>query len=1657
MNDESTVINDGIAIIGMVGRFPGARNVDELWQNLCAGIETTTFFEADELDSSIDPELASDPSYVRARGIIEGGETFDAAFFGITPREAEVMDPQARVFLELVYEALETAGYEADSFDGLIGLYAGCGQNTYFANHICGRSEIVSRLGEFQTMLANEKDFLTTRAAYKLNLKGPSVNINTACSTSLVAVSQAFQALNNYQCDLAIAGGISLTTPQNSGYLAQEGGMLSGDGHCRTFDAAAQGTMFNNGAGLVVLKRLDEAIAAGDRVYAVIKGIGVNNDGADKVSFTAPSVEGQAQAIAMAQAYADFHPESISYIEAHGTATPLGDPIELAALTQAFRLQTDAKQFCAIGSIKSNFGHTVAAAGVAGLIKTALSLYHKQLPASLNFQSPNPNLDLADSPFYVNAQLTAWAAGDTPRRAGVSSFGVGGTNAHVVVEEAPPAPLSSSSRPQQLLLISAKTSTALDAATQNLIDYLRAHPDVDLADVAYTLNRGRKAFNYRRCVVGRDAIDVATALATADPLRVMTRHTERRNPDVAFMFPGQGSQYVNMGATLYRDEPVYREIVDRCADILTPLLGRDLRTVMYPEPADRETAELSLKQTFFTQPALFVTEYALAQLWISWGIAPQASIGHSIGEFVSACLAGVFSLEDALMLVAARGRLMWDLPGGAMLSVRLPAVEIEPRLTAELAIAAINAPALCVVSGPTAAIAKLQQELESAEIVCRQLHTSHAFHSPMMDAIVTPFAEIVAGVELSPPQIPFVSTVDVTWIADTQATDSLYWATHLRQTVRFAEGIQTLWAQPERVLLEVGPRTTTATLARQQARPGSGQLAISSLSDRVADDTEWTALLQAIGQLWLAGKSIDWDEFYRREQRQRLPLPTYPFERHRFWIDPLPHPQRHGNKAHNSIDAATTLANSHQNGHNYNNSIDVVTSLPIDPLSAPTLPAQIMSVTRTSSLVPLLKEVIEETSGLEMTGVDEVTTFLEMGLDSLSLTQVGLALKKKFKAKVSLRQLMEVYPNFGTLADFLIQTAPPELLPTPPEVAAPAAPAATNGTNGTKSIAGELVSNGAAPQIAVPIVRTTAATSALESVIDRQLQIMTQQLALLSGGNVTVDSAPAQVNGRSELAPSAPIPLPTQELPTPTAAEPEELLQSRIKLPTANKSQSKTLTAQQRTYLDKFIHTYNGKTAKSKEFAQAHRAHLADPRTAAGFNPVMKEMVYPIVIARSSGAKLWDLDGNEYLDLSNGFGLNLFGWSPPFINEAISAQLALGMEIGPQTPLVGEVAELMCEITGFDRAAFCNTGSEAVMAALRMARTITGRNLIAIFSGAYHGMHDEVIVRGTKKLRSLPASPGIPPEMVENLLVIDYDAPDALEILNSRADELAGVMVESVQSRRPEYQPKAFLQQLREFTQRVEIPLIFDEVVTGFRIHPGGAQAHFGIKADIATYGKIVGGGLPIGVVAGTKQYLDALDGGGWQFGDDSIPEVGVTYFAGTFVRHPLAMASAKAVLLHLKECGPSLQQNLNAKTDRFVTELMSYFERMAAPFTAYNFGSLFMVKYKPEFAYGDLLFYLLRSKGVHIWDGRPCFLTTAHTDADLDLITRAFKETIAELQTGGFLVAPIEPNGKGAIRNQPPQPDAKLGRDPQGNPAWYVPDPERPGKYLQIAGSFAN
>ncbi|HMT29886.1 MAG TPA: beta-ketoacyl synthase N-terminal-like domain-containing protein, partial [Bacteroidia bacterium] len=865
-NGNQKSVEDGIAIIGMSGRFPGANTVEEMWNNLLAGKETTSFFSDAEIDPFIDASVTNDPSYVKARGVIQDADKFDAGFFGVNPRLAELMDPQQRIFLEVCWEALENAGYAAANYDGLIGVYSGMGNNTYYTNNVISHKDSIEKVGGFQVMVANEKDYIATRISHFMNLTGPGLSVHTACSTSLTAVAMACQGLWNNQCDMAISGGIAITSPINSGHLYQEGGMFSEDGHTRSFDENARGTVFSDGSGVVILKRYRDAVRNGDTIYAVIRGVGVNNDGSEKASFTAPSVDGQADVIAMAQADANVTPDTISYIETHGTAIPLGDPIEVEALTQAFRGGTDKKQFCAIGSVKSNFGHLTAAAGVAGLIKTALSLQNKIIPASINYEKPNPRIDFANSPFYVNNKLTEWKSDGSPRRAGVSSFGVGGTNVHLVVEEAPEQQDSGISRSKHLLLVSTKGKENLETATENLKNFLVSHDNINLADAAYTLQQGRVSFINRRFVVAESIQDAIKQFDEKSPVKSAARSLDSVANGVAFMFPGQGSQYVNMGSNLYRDEIIFREAVDRCSEILTPYLGLDLKSILYPAKGNEEKAAKQLQDTCYTQPSLFTIGYALSKLWMSWGIQPAALVGHSIGEFAAACIAGVMSLEDALMLVAHRGKMMQALPKGSMLSVRLATNELESYLTNDISIAAINGPSLSVISGNDTAIDKIQKILEEKEIICKKLFTSHAFHSPMMDPIMEPFRELVSKVKLNPPSIPVVSTATSAWLTDEQSTDPGYWSKHLRLPVRFADGIKTIWQQhPNYVLLEMGPRNTASILARQQATDLKKQFAFPSLPDTSENDAEWNTMLFTIGQLWLSGISISWNDFYALE------------------------------------------------------------------------------------------------------------------------------------------------------------------------------------------------------------------------------------------------------------------------------------------------------------------------------------------------------------------------------------------------------------------------------------------------------------------------------------------------------------------------------------------------------------------------------------------------------------------------------------------------------------------------------------------------------------------------------------------------------------------------------------------------------------------------
>ncbi len=884
MSPASDLTGSEVAIVGMAARAPGASSLDAFWENLRLGVESVRRFSKDELlRAGENPALVADPAYVPARPFLDDIDRFDAEFFGLSPQDAAITDPQHRIFLECGWEALEHAGYDPSRMAGQVGVFATCGMNSYMMYHLVTNPRLMRTIGEWLIRhTGNDMSFLATSLSYRLDLKGPSLNVQCACSSALVAIHLATQSLLAGECDMALAGGSVIALPQDRGYLYQEGEILARDGHCRPFDANATGTLFGSGAGVVVLRRLSDALADGDHVLAVIKGSAANNDGSMKVGFLAPSVDGQSRVITEALAVSGVNASSISYVEAHGTGTIVGDPIEVTALTEAYRRHTSKVGFCRIGSLKSNIGHLGEAAGALGLIKTVLSLQHRELPPSLNYESPNPRVDFAASPFVVNDRLREWGSAGTPRRAGVTALGAGGTNCHVILEEAPArSPSPAPRRREQLMVLSAKTPAALARMRLNLADALTQAAAPSLADATYTLRVGRKPMAYRWSAVATSPEEAVETLRrdSAPPATAVGA----TRPSVVFLFAGGGVQYPNMGRHLYDAEPVFREHVDGCLSILRSRHGVDLGRWLFPSVESEEDASRHLSQSTPSILSIFTIEYALCRLWMSWGVTPAVMSGHSLGEYVAACVAGVFSLEDALAIVKARGDIFDRLPAGAMLSVLLPEAVVAPQLFGRLSIAAINAPSSCVVSGPADEIEALDRALTARGIETQAVHIAVAAHSPMLDPFLDDFRRTVAAVRLSAPTIPFVSNLTGRWITTAEATDAGYWVRHLRHTVRFADGLTTILATPDRILLEVGPGRALTSLARQQPITPRGIVTSLRHPSEVASDVR--TILAAAGRLWSLGVDITWSAVEDDTGRQRVPLPTYPFERQRYWVD----------------------------------------------------------------------------------------------------------------------------------------------------------------------------------------------------------------------------------------------------------------------------------------------------------------------------------------------------------------------------------------------------------------------------------------------------------------------------------------------------------------------------------------------------------------------------------------------------------------------------------------------------------------------------------------------------------------------------------------------------------------------------------------------------
>ena len=1544
-----------IAIIGMALRLPGADTPQAYWHSIRDGVTSVRRFSPTELARAGVPEqLRESPDFVAVSGVLDDIDSFDAEFFAMSPQEARTVDPQHRLFLQTCYHALENGGYAGARSDTRVGIFAGVGYhlyplNTYLRNNLATARWDGDFAPAFQVAVGNYNDFAATRVAYRLGLTGPAATVQSGCSTALVAVHLAGQALLAGDADLALAGASAVHTPQILGYRHVKGTILSRSGRCRAFDASSDGTVGGNGVAAVLLKRYDRAVADGDTIHAVILGGGVNNDGAAKTSYAAPSAAGQRDAILRALDVAGVSPETIGYLETHGTGTYKGDPIEFEAMTSAYRRRTDRTGYCAIGSAKPAIGHLDACAGMASLIKTVLVLRHATIPPLVGFERPNPALDLAASPFVIPTEARAWPDLSGPRRAGVTALAVGGTNAHLILEAPPPArpglPATAPPGPARhgaeepatappatadpvAVPLSAYHPESLRTLARRLRDHLRADPGLDPADLATTTALGRPHLPHRLVVSG------ATTTALADALDDYLAAPGRQRPGrvatgtvpgagiasggpggvaPVVVYGGQGTSYPGMAGPLYRWYPQVRAVLDACEayqrrcggpSVLTPLL-------------DGLSGDDRIWPADVAQPALFAFQVALTGLWSSLGVAPRLVAGHSIGEYAALAAAGALTIEDGLRLTGLRGRLMREhtAPGG-MVAVFATRAAVDEVLATDrrLDLAATNAAEQHVVAGPVEALDAGCGVLDRLGVRWHRLAVDRAFHSALLDPILPRLGEAFGSVPWAPLDTPLVSSVDGTVLPAGHRPDPAYLVRQTRMPVRFdlvAAAIAETSAAAGSAgvpVLELGPQPSLVGLLRA-ALPGSSALAAQRRG------AELDQHLDTCARLHVHGVDLDWNALLDAGQAhaRRVPLPAYPFQRRVHWTGP-------------------PLARTEPGG------------LMVDVEPVRDAGATVAAAPAAPDLAPVIERVREISARHLGCAPDDIVIdrpFVEMGADSLAMINALREFEGEFGVRLAMRELFEEADTPSKLSRLILSRR----TPAPPAPPAPLAPAT--------------------PAPAEPPVPTA------------------------------VPAAPGvDVHG------------------------------PRVVVAPDSGQAGAVATGHGRAHLDDLRRRFVAKTRRSKEIAQRHRGVLADSRAVVGFRSATKEMLYPIAGQRAKGAWLEDVDGNRYVDITMGFGVLLFGHEPDFVADAVREHLSRGIRLGPRSVDTGEAAVLLSELTGMPRVAFANSGTEANSAAIRLARAATGRDKIVMFHGSYHGHADNVLGRsvGTGADRTtVPVSTGIPASAVADLVVLDYGVPESLQVIESLGERLAAVVVEPVQSRHPSLQPAEFLRRLRDITRRYGIVLMFDEMLTGFRPHPRGAQGLFNVTPDLVTYGKLLGGGFPIGAIAGRADIMDGVDGGFWRYGDDSRPQRETTFFGGTYIQHPVSMAAARAVLTRLTEYSPRLQLELNARTDRLVGTLNDFIAEEEYPVRLGHVGSQFRFEHRADL---ELLYHHLLLKGVYVWEWRNFFLSTAHTDDDVDLVIDAVRASLRDMRAGGLLPRPAGP----AVPTAKPEDTAPTG-----------------------------
>ncbi|MGI5117943.1 MupA/Atu3671 family FMN-dependent luciferase-like monooxygenase [Marinactinospora thermotolerans] len=1614
-----------LAIIGMAGRFPGAEDLSRYWDNLCRGVSAITDVEPAE----------PTPDHVGAGGRLEGIDEFDAAFFGMTPMEARLTDPQHRLFLQTCYHALEDAGYPTEPAGTRIGVFAGSGMNLYPQ-----RSYLLTQLpagadddpvSGLRTAIGNQPDFLSTRVSFRLGLTGPAVGVQTACSTSLVALHLAAQAIAQGDADMAVVGAAAISIPQDGGYRYTEGSILSRTGVCRPFSAAADGTVGGSGVAAIVVKPLDAAVADRDPIHAVVLGTAVNNDGSAKVGYTAPSVTGQARVVHDALARAGVHPDDIGYVEAHGTGTALGDPIEVQGLTQAYRSATDRTGYCYLGSVKANIGHLDSCAGMAGLIKAALAVRHGRIPGQINLGEVNPDLRLEQTPFRISEQTIAWPESARPRRAGVCSLGVGGTNAHVVLQE-PPTNTSPRWAGPGVLPLSAHTPDALARLAGGYRDRLRDGADPGALFAAAVTNA--RPMRHRLAVTGSSPAELAAALdgyasgehrEGARSGRAMTGDGTTPGADApVFLYSGQGPHAPGMARALYHGHPGFRAVLDECDATYRETWGEGLRSVLVDgEGPDQWTTDL-------LQPALFAYQAALTRLWDDLGVRPSHVVGHSAGEYAALWAAGAFSLEDGLHLAAVRGRLMQEVAEeGGMLAVFADPTVVEEALTRHpgLEVCVVNGAGQHVVGGAAGGVDALAEDLARRGVHARRLAAGRAFHTASMDPVVDLFAEHAQDVRLSPLRRRFSSNLGGRRLEAGDVIDADYLCRQIRETARFDLALRDAGPTGAGVFLEIGPGAVLTGIGRGE-RPGS--VFVSSHGPEVSPAQDIRA---ALARLHAAGVPVRWGNLVPPGV-VRGRVPAYPFQRESHWIGPM----AGGRPAGPAPDASATTSEPTATG------MDMTSN---DHAAADRLHEHVLGVVR---------ERAAHHFGMETDQVAAEDAFIDLGADSLGMVNMLRDVEQAFSVRVSMRELFESADSAQRLAEAVIDRLSPDEAerliarndprPEPVETAAPA-PTQPSRDTAPPAPAGPVpppapVLPAPAPAAPAPVAGAPGsiahdppappadADGGIERIISQQLSVMRQlsgvmadQLALArAGGSQPSAAQEARTERPADTAHSA-----AETAATPPPGQQPRAHGPRVAVGRGSGMVTGRSSPEQRRHLDDLVHRYETATRTSKDIAQRHRGALADSRSVVGFRSATKEMLYPLAARRARGSWIEDVDGNRYVDITMGFGILLFGHEPDFVNEAIRRHLDGGLRIGPRNVETGEAAELLTRLTGTDRAAFATSGTEANSAAIRLARAYTGRHKIVMFEGSYHGHIDSLLARSVRDgdgLRSVPVSSGIPDSAVSEVIVLEYGAAESLRVIDQLGPQIAAVMVEPVQSRNPSLQPETFVRELREVTRRHGSVLLFDEMLTGFRPHLQGARGFFGVEPDLATYGKALGGGFPIGAIAGRAAIMDGVDGGYWRYGDDSFPPAETTFFGGTYTQHPLAMSVARAVLSHLETHSPQLQERLNARTQGLATTLNAFFEEEEYPVRVAHFGSQFRFEYRGNM---ELFFHHLLLNGVYVWEWRNFFLSTAHTDEDVDHIVRAVQTSLREMRRGGLFPSqrPVLAAGARPAAAQPAAPSA--------------------------------